>query len=202
MRAWGSDASTGASAPDARTVGAPATAARASARTAGAGTRARFAAAAASARTGGSGTRARSAAAGRRRRHGHRRGRRRGLRKRTQRRRGGSFILPSIASFLSSQRLTDRESPLWLLRRLIVGPVREPGGRGSSWRRSATSWAEVRPPAALSIHFLTPHWWRSCGTREPCMCVLLSHVRRRLFPRPLDTHPIHAHARPVPAGLQ
>jgi hypothetical protein len=42
----------------------------------------------------------------------------------------------------------------------------------------------VRPPAALSIHFLTPPWWRSRGTRV--LCVLLSHVRRRSLPRPLD----------------
>ena len=82
-----------------------------------------------------------------------------------------TFISPSIASFLSTQRLTDRESPSWLLRRLIVGPVREPGGRGSSWRRSATSWAEVRPPAALSIHFLTPPWWRSLA---PVFCACSS----------------------------
>ena len=103
-----------------------------------------------------------------------------------------SFISPSIASFLSTQRLTDRESPLWLLHRLKVGPWREPGGRGSTWRRCLTTGPQVHPPATPAIHSSPLSSGGPRGTRV--LCVLLSHAP------PLASwardHPACSHNRP------
>ena len=105
---------------------------------------------------------------------------------------------PSIASFLSTQRLTDRESPLWLLRRLKVGPWREPGGRGSTRRRSPTKRPQVRPPSAHSFACcLHPGRVPRLATR---VTPLVAQARP-LAPCRSHSPPAHSLVRPVSAGV-